>query len=608
MGLFGFGLKKKKESQPTVTQKWLQFNKRKEERYLVKGCNTNYGEVVDIAKRGLAIRTSNNTLSLGTIVDLKLDNSSFEADVATIHTRRSAFHIHGNISKDFISKYLLLPQDISFNPKRLFKKDKILHDDDIEKNRIIINLMLEIDDPNTTIDKFREYIENLPKLKEMLLKRANSIEKARAGRIEDVKSAITRLGFEEVRSIVYDYINYNVNLDNANLVNFKDFDLYTILLNHLFKEFASLMHFNDIKSEGQSLLSMSYIGAVLISKEYPELSQYYKSTRELFSLEMRLKERIELGMDMVDICKLYFVDTLEVFHYIYDGFVLAHLLVSPSLEIGFPIMLSQRKLKFAYVAYLTILAQKFILAKDHLSGYILFTRLRRYGLNLKDAKEFLNTIIENVNKQLTKIGTTKRLLKVEYPSYSFSIDGIMGNNIYADYFKNRLIKFDEEGTRLALRFEDSYFAHKLLDALLQSENMKLRTLPYCVIPCERLADEDMSLELFNSFDLIIFKNIDKLPQELFKDFKKIWNDFEGKIILTYAKESMIDFDNEQLYEMIRNVIVDVPSYFQSPSIYLKMVQNTLLEIKRFDEKKVCNLEDFKDGVLTQKGVYLRCLG
>ena len=71
---------------------------------------------------------------------------------------------------------------------------------------------------------------------------------------------------------------------------------------------------------------------------------------------------------------------------------------------------------------------------------------------------------------------------------------------------------------------------------------------------------------------------------------------------------MIDFDNEQLYEMIRNVIVDVPSYFQSPSIYLKMVQNTLLEIKRFDEKKVCNLEDFKDGVLTQKGVYLRCLG
>ena len=608
MRLFGFGAKKKEQEPQTTSKKVVQLNRRKEDRYLVKDLSTNYGDVIDIAKSGISLKAINGSLNIGDFVDLRLQDLQVEASVSVVQRVRTALQLQQPISQKLIKKHLLLPQDFHIQTKGSIDIDNLFQDKDIEVNRAIINLMLEIDDPNATIEKFQESIEKLPKLKEMLLKRANSIEKARAARVEDVKSAITRLGFEEVREIVYEYINYDINLNNDSLTDFKNFDLYTILLNHIFKRFAALLHFNDLKSEGRSLLSMSYIGAVLMSKEKPELNSYYTSAKELFGFEMRLKEKIALDIDLLDVCRLYFLETLGVFRYIYDGFVLAHLLLTPSLEINFPITLSERKLKFAYVAYLTILAQKFILAKDPISGYILFNRLRRYGLNLQEAKEFINTTIENVNSQLAKIGTNKRVPLVEYPSYSFSLSALLGKNVYTEYFINKMTAINKEGERVAIRYEDNYYAHKILEAVVQNDNFSFKTMPYCIIPCEALADEDLSLDQFSSFDLVIFRNIDKLPSTLFSDFKKIWNDFEGKIVVTYAKESMIDFNNEELYRLLQEVVVDIPSYFQSPSMYLKMVQNTLSEIKRFSNKEVCDLEDFKEGVLTQKGVYLRCLG
>ena len=607
MGLFGFGSKKEEKKQVVVEKKRVALNRRKEERYLVKALMSNYGEVIDIAQSSVAVMAKSKTLSVGDFVDLKVKDLDFDAHVSVVQTKRSALVTEQKIPQELIAKHLLLPKEVALEPRGEFNKDEIFYDKDMEINRAIINLMLEIEDPNTSIEKFQESIENLPKLKEMLLKRANSIEHARGAKVEDIKSAITRLGFERVKEVVYEYVNYDINLSNTQLASFKDFDIYTLLLTHLFKNFASLTHFKDIKAEGQSLLSMSYIGAVLISKESQLLSKYYKSAKELFSLEMRLKEKLELGVDMLDVCRLYFLDTLGVFRYIYDGFVLAHLLLTPSLEIDFSITLSQRKLKFAYVAYLTLLAQKFILAKDTASGQILFARLRRYGLSLKDAKKFLDEVIADVNKKLAKIGIEKRVMAVEYPSFVFSVDGVIGKNIYAEYFKMQLTLFSKEGKRLALRYEDSYFAHNLLDIVLQSESFSFRSMPYIVIPCERLADEDLSLDQFSSFDILLFKNVDRLPKQLFNDFKKIWSDFEGKIIVTYDKKSMIDYSMPSLFALLHEVIVDVPSYFQSPSIYLKMVQNTLATIERFSSENSCDLANFKDDILMQKGVYLHCL-
>ncbi len=608
MGLFGFGSKKEEKKSIPKEEKKFILNRRKEERYFVKDLMSNYGEVIDIAQSSVAVMAKSAALDVGDFVDLKIKDLHLDAHVTAVQTKRSALVIEQQkIPQELIAKHMLLPQEIKIEPKGHFNKDDIFYDKDIEINRAIINLMLEVEDPNTTTQKFQESIESLPKLKEMLLKRANSIEHARGAKVEDVKSAITRLGFEKVKEVVYEYVNYDINLSDTHLTGFKDFDIYTLLLTHLFKSFASLMHFKDSKAEGQSLLSMSYIGAVLMIKEEPALSRYYKSVKELFSLEMRLKEKMRVDMDMLDVCRLYFLDTLGVFRYIYDGFVLAHLLLTPSLELHFPITLSERKLKFAYVAYLTLLAQKFLLAKDGLSGQILFARLRRYGLDLKESKEFLNAIIADLNRKLAKIGIEKRIMPVEYPSFTFALEGVIGKNIYADYFKSKIALFSKEGKRAALRYEDSYFAHHLLDTLLQVDTFSFRTMPYSIIPCESLEDEELSLDQFSSFDLLVFRNIDRLPSKLFNDFKKIWSDFEGKIIVTYDKKEMIDYSMPSLFELLKEVVIDIPSYFQSPAIYLKMVQHTLTNVKRFDSESSCDLTKFKDNVLMQKGVYLQCL-
>ncbi len=607
MALFGFGKRKKEQKEQKSVVEEVVLNRRREERYIVRDLHSQYGEVLDIARKSIAVVVKEESFEHGDLVDLKFGESECEAEVCASQNKKVGFCLRCEVDRELIEKHLFMPKSASFTPRKAFDESLIVRDKDIEVNKAIISLMLEIDDPNATIEKFQRHIAAIPKLQERILKRANSIEHARGVKVEDIKMAIARLGFEEVKELIYEYVHYEINLSNRYLTNFADFDIYNILLSTLFKHFAPLLPFNDIKGEGESLLAMSYIGAVLMAKMDREVGESYRSAKELFEFEMRIFERSRLGADMVEVCRNYFVDTMSLFRYIYDGFVYANLMLYPQLEIPFAVTLSERKLKYAYVAYLTILAQKFLLGKDQASGYRLFSRLRRFGLNLKEAKEFLDTIIDEVNGKLGKIGSNKRIRHCDFPTSTYLMESFVGKNIYGDYFVRSLHLFDEKASRLAVRYEDSYYTHMVLEKFLSSDEFSLKALPFCIIPCANLDDEDISLSQFEAFDVLVFKDVDRLPAALLSDFKKIWADFEGKVIATYSKESMIDFTNEALYTILQKSVVDFPSYQHSPTLYVKMLSSTINALNRFGGREFCDIADFKDETVDQKFVYVKCM-
>ncbi len=606
MALFGF--RKKKNEETTKEQiEHKALNKRCCDRYWVSDMFTSVGEASDVAKDSIAVPIKENPYRYGDSLEIEICQKRYKVDVIRVASNKVAFKLDTPLDEEIVKEHLKKIKEDEFKTDGALELENVVHDEDIETNKAIIHLMLELDDPNTNIEKFKSNIEALPKLKDEIMKRANAIEKARAGRVEDVGTAISRLGFSDVKKIVYDFINDEVNLSSQSLPQFENFEAYHLFLTGFFKKIAPLFGFKDIKNEGQSLLNMLIINAEIISKQNPKLASMYISPKELFALEMRLLERKNVGMDFIETGKQYFVQTLEVFKYIYDGFVLGYLMLYPQYPLTFSVTLSERKLRFAYLCYLSILALKHLFSSDKYSGYLLYNRLSRMGLDMLETKKFIDELIEQTNTQLHSIGVTKPIRHKEIPSSQYLLSSIMGSGIYVDYVSKSFSLFDKKVDRLSLRYEDEMYSHDILEKILNMEEYSLKQLPFCVIPCDKLEDDDLYLDQFKAFDILVFKNIDKLPEHLFKDFQKIWNDFEGKCIATYQASSMLDFEDTKLYNLLQPFVVDFPSYYQSPTIYVKMLSYTTQKINRFFKTSLCDLSEFKEDVISQKSVYFRCL-
>jgi len=309
---------------------------------------------------------------------------------------------------------------------------------------------------------------------------------------------------------------------------------------------------------------------------------------------MRLYEKKHFGVSLLELNKDYFISKLGLFKYLYDGYILAHLMLYPYSEFnaGFKIELSSRKLRYAYVVYLTMLALEFILSKDKKCGSILLNRLQKSGMNSSEIIEFINDIILDTNDILRKIGITKRLTSVSFKYENISMESQFGIERYILAFIDK-VDIVSKGyvTRAAFRCEDDAFAMYIIGYVLNSLEFNFSKLPFCIIPCENLADEDMKMDMFSGFDVVVLKNIDKLPSHLFADFYKIWRDFEGKILATYNAYSFIDFNNPELYKAIRSYIIEIPSFFEDKKLYRTMVKRACAELNEFCGFPICKEKD-----------------
>jgi len=480
-------------------------------------------------------------------------------------------------------------EDVSVNPVQVITEKELLNFESSDKTRTVVNLMSELSDPNTNVDRFKVFIRELPELEQEIIDKANSVEKAGKVIIKDVDLAVVRLGFETVKDIAGNFVKRKVSMANPQLSEFKHYEAYNILKGVLFKRLSPIFGFRDLRSEGSSLLATETVGAtILIENAKDDLKKFYTGPKAFYSSATRLLERVYFGKDLVEVNDIYFKEILGMFEFLFGGYILAHQTIDLTYDLpsNIKLTLSSRKLKFAFISYLVFLGLKYIFDRDRESGYAFISRLKRAGMDVGKAMDFVNNCIFEANDILSSIGLRRSLRPVSVPSYPFKIERFFPESIHFGYlvlsFRNFSLK---DLRRLILRSEDEFFTMYVLNKFLDISSFNLNDKSFIVLPCENLEDEEIDADQFSMFDILIFKGIDRLNPELKKEFLKLWKEFDGIIIGTLDSLEKIDLKDEDMFKAIRNYIVDFPSYFLDEKVYESMLDHC----DRFQRDNLLNL-------------------
>ncbi|WP_163327794.1 HDOD domain-containing protein [Desulfurobacterium thermolithotrophum] len=573
--MFGFRFGKRKrnlnKSQETHKEEKIKINRRMNDRYIV-----DLGNIVNISKTGCRIKKQNPEELKKEFIEVQIGKEKLKSIV--VEDKASYYSV----------KFLKPLQDsklIKSKVKRLkeFKLDKEKEKIDFDKLeaqssefKAIINLLSEINNPNTDTEKLTGYIIQIPKVKKAILEVANSAESGTAERINSLTTAIARIGFEKLKEVIRTTIMKDLSFENKDFSEFEHFEAYNLLKSTFLTEILRYVTFKDSKNEARLLFTSETTPLTFFTKLNNSFVKYYTSVKRMYSPYSRYLERKNFGTDFLELSKEFIVEYSGLFKYLYDGYILAHLNLFPFLT--FPkrmkISISKRKLDFSYVTYLALTAVLAIIGKDRKKTHILVNRLKRLGMDTNKVMEFLNTVIENTNDALYNMGLRRSVRVLPFSVQTIKLSKIFPkDNIYFDYIVNAIAS--SKG-RIAFRHEDRIFSGYILDFVLNVEDFDFNTKSFCIIPCENLLEDELNIEDFSGFDIIVFKDFDLLSKKLFKDFKEIWQKFEGTIICTYSTYSFMDWDRPDLYNLVKGSIVDLPTFLYNTKSY-EFIQERIKE-------------------------------
>ncbi|NPA51722.1 MAG: HDOD domain-containing protein [Aquificae bacterium] len=570
MGFFSIGKKDKKKKDVSNKTEQIRLNSRRYDRYLVKD-----KELIDISKSGARLKKESSSEIKKDFFQITINNKKINARV--VQDRKDEFSI------EFLDSF----EDFDFIKNNVYlltqgDSQQVLENIDFDtcsKNdtlRAVINLLAELEDPNTTSEKMITYIRQIPDLEIEILDLANSVEEKAVVEIKDLCTAIARLGFNKLKKIVRDVVNRKISLDENSLSFFEYFEAFNIFKTIFFKETAPLFSFKDIKNEGRTLLSTETAILSYFTNQNLEIKRFYKNPKRIYHGFSRVIETELMGIDLLHLGKSYFVDYLGFFKYLYDGYILAHIFLNPYLDLGnLKVTLSQRKLRFAYVAYLTFISTIGVIQRDRRYMYISLNRLSRFGMEIGKALEYINSIVSAGNNALSNMGLRRSIKTASIPSYKSSLKDRFPKNIYFSYLLEKL-QLVNSTKRVSFRHEDRWFVSFLIDMFLNAQDLDFKNKSFCIVPCKNIDNEGLDANLFEGFDIVIFKDVDLLPSSLYRDFTKIWREFEGFVFSTYSTDSFLDFKNPDLYKLINPYIVDIPSFFNKSQSY-EFLKTLLLE-------------------------------
>ncbi|TCK06391.1 HDOD domain-containing protein [Phorcysia thermohydrogeniphila] len=572
----GFGGKKSEKKKVEKETKEKPLNRRAFDRYAVEGL----GAVNNISKGGCELKKENYEEVKSELLEVEIGGEK----VKSIVVEDRATCIHLKFMEEFKNKELLKKHVKRLKeyekPEEKPKIDFQSFEEGNSELKVIINLLSEINNPNTTTEKLTNYIEKLPKVKEAVLRVANSVESAAKEKITSLTTAIARIGFERLKEVVRSTIVKELSFENKDLPNFEHLESFSVLKSTFLTEILPYTTFRDTGNEARLLFTSETTPLSFFTKLNEDFKKFYTSVNRLYSPYSRYLERLHFGTDFLKLGKEFIVEYSDLFKYLYDGYILAHLYLYPSLNLpeDLKISLSRRKLDFSYISYLTFLTVLAIVGRDKKSAYILLGRLKRLGMSADKAMEFLSTVVENANDALYHMGLRRSLRMFSYPSRSVRAQRIfpVRDNIYFKYLVERV---SSAKRRLVLRHEDRTFTGYIPYIILNAEEFGFRNKAFCIIPCENLSDSEIDPEDFSSFDIIVFRNVDLLPEELLKDFEKIWKGFEGTVICTYSTYSFLDWEKPELHRILREYVVDIPSFLYETKNHEFMVERVKEELE-----------------------------
>lgn len=604
------------------------LNKREHIRYFVNGLSAgDIGSVLDISSGGLRIMKMDAAEITVPELTLTVSGEEIKADVVwqnnnyiglkytdgfnadqliKSHVRRVREPAPGQVTsisdddlaaispKDFLSSCIIFMAELE-SPDANLSKLKIY----VEKISGACREPAAGDEDESDVNEEDKFSDETEDLKDLLLYKANQAFSSRGIKIVDIEFAMARLGLDTVKEISIDFLRHKIPEIELPLTGFENYLSFTVLKTVIFKNLTHFFNFNDQDGEGSLLLCLETKGIdALTSSCGTDVKKYYDSPLRIYSEISRTIETNCSGKDLLIINKIYFENELKIFKDLYDGYVLAHLTLNPgqTLMDHMQLALTKRKLVFSFLAYVSFLAARFIIDKDKESGYALTGRLKKTGMDNTNIMGFLNECIGKANDVLKDLGLHDKIRGASLPSSSFNIENYLLKDPHFRYFIKSLENFSilKSVTRMAIRYEDHAYTHFILGKFLIADEFRLNSKIYCVIPCINISDDDLYIEDFFYFDLLIFKDIDRLPGRHIKEFMKLWNGFEGKIIVTFSSYSFLDIDINSLYHFLKRHVVDFPSYFADPAIYQKMIDHTLNYMKPFTAERGIDKNKYLD--------------
>ncbi|MCX8070713.1 MAG: hypothetical protein N2738_09445, partial [Thermodesulfovibrionales bacterium] len=185
----------------------------------------------------------------------------------------------------------------------------------------------------------------------------------------------------------------------------------------------------------------------------------------------------------------------------------------------------------------------------------------------------------------SEMGIKGNIRPMSMPISGFKLENFIPQDPYFDYLLKSFRTFNVNlGTRMVLRYDDDVYCHYLLNRFMNINHFGLDNKVFTVIPCENLGEKEIFLEDISNFDLVIFKNINKLPYMHIKSFMRLWANYDGKIIATMSSDAFPDFDSPDLFKILKNHIVEFPSAFRSANVQKRMIIHTLNRLKPFIQK------------------------
>ncbi|MBF0320261.1 MAG: hypothetical protein HQL01_10725 [Nitrospirae bacterium] len=619
MGMFDFlsqkGEQPKKAEKKTVVQPRQMFqtpqtlNNRGHIRYYVDNVPAGtLGVIVDISRGGCRIKKGATDPFDFPDVKFRLGTGEVHAKIAWQDENYMGLEIGGGFEDAaFISKHLKRIKEDVFRPIRRLSEDTIKGFIAKDPFSLLINLIAELESQNTDMNKLKSLIIKLPGLAPDVAIKAGITKSEEDLELKDVDHAVKRLGIDAVKKAAVEFIKAKGNaLESAQPKN----DLHEslkVLKKVFFDVLAPFFGFKDNTGLVDNLASFEYKGIdVIIAKSegIPRIKEFYNTPTKIYSEMARFCERLNFGRDVLNINRLYIVNMRKTLAGLYDGYLLANMALNPVYTLDPDIKLSLNKinLNFSYITYLTFLAAQAIIEKDPGAAAIFMARLHGTGMDSGKLNSFVQNYVGEINRIMGDLGRSAAL-KVPAPAGAFKFADYVPLEDIPQYGKF-LKPFRELETikRIVISYEDEAYTHFMIGKILLAEDIGLNTKMYCVVPCENLSTDEIQAEMFSFFSVVVLKNIDKLNKNLLRVFVKMWNSFDGCIIATFSKYSMVDFNSRDLYVLLRKHIVDFPSYFDGERVYHKMLDHTAAYMRPYTDGVSMNVSKYQEGVYSMNHV------
>lgn len=577
MGLFGFGGKKEETKREKTKQTFPEIDYRWDKYYLKDIFLPELGKVVYITKNIVYIKTEkeNKELQAGMYAHIEIAGKKYKSmiiDASETYLTLALPEDFQNI--DFIKKYI--------NYLQTYKAQKKINisEDDIKNTKVssdlisLFNLLTELEDPNTDAQQLKMLFDLLPPLKNKVIELANSMAERALEEIKDVETAILRLGLDRLRKIVGEYFELFVANYKPDFENFENISQMNLAKVECFKETAPLISFQIRRKAGIVLLLIDLVSsaASIFYQKDEKYRHTLKNSVYFYSYPMRQYEKSTFGEDFLSLNFKFISQKIKPLAEVYDSYKLGHLMFYPMYSVEREsINMSNRNLKRAYIYYIVFLMVNYLVYGDKKSGYILYNRLRRFGMSLNEAIEFLNQVVFTVNKSLSNIGVKPYLRSPSAVSYNIDTTKIFPETTD---FKTVYDRFKAVGqgkeNRLVIRSQDINFSALLVWYLLNDNSIGLSSKTFAVLPVRSIQNPDSLLvENLSSFDIIYFKGLDELDPAMYREFYKLWKTFEGIIIADYSYYSFLDFDQQkiQLFHVIKDKKIDAPLLTENRKAY-----------------------------------------